>query len=247
MPVKKNLLLYIIVWIILLGLFNVIAFVIPAFPEQDKFTPSFWIGYSLITCVLIGHLVCTYRALKSSNATELFYKLFYNTYIPLTAISFVTLSISFLTGAAFIIFSPLPYWIGAIACAIVLAANIFLVFKASAITNEIERVDKKVATQTQFIKNTAYEAQKLIGRAQTEEVAVQCRRVYEAIRYSDPMTPKRNVAIESGVASVEYEITAELRAFSDAVALNDPDLAQEVANKLITLVKDRNEKIKLLK
>lgn len=247
MPVKKNLLLYIIVWIILLGLFNVVVFVIPSFPEQDKFTPSFWIGYALITCVLIGHLVCTYRALKSHNATELFYKLFYNTYIPLTTISFVTLSISFLTGAAFIIFSPLPYWIGAVACAIVLAANIYLVFKASAITTEIERVDKKVATQTQFIKNTAYEAERLISRAKSDEVADQCRKVYEAIRYSDPMTPKRNVAIESGIASIEYEITSELRAFADAVALNDPDLSEEIANKLIALVGDRNQKIKLLK
>lgn len=247
MPVKKNLLLYIIVWIILLALFNVIAFVIPAFPEQDKFTPSFWIGYALITCVLIGHLICTYRALKSNNATELFYKLFYNTYIPLTAISFVTLLISFLTGATFIIFSPLPYWVGAIACAVVLAANIYLVLKASAITTEIERVDKKIATQTQFIKNTSYEAERLICRAQSDEVAAQCRRVYEAIRYSDPMTPKRNVAIESGIASIEYEITAELRAFADAIALNDADLSTEIANKLIALVSDRNQKIKLLK
>ena len=247
MPVKKNLLLYIIVWTILFGLFNVVAFASPAFPDQEKYTPSFWIGYGLISCVLIGHLICTYRALKSDNATELFYKLFYNTYIPLTAISFFTLSISFLTGGAFIVFAPLPHWVGAIVCAIVLAANIYLVFKASAITNEIERVDRKVETQTQFIRNTACEAEKLIGRAQTEEVAVQCRRVFEAIRYSDPMTPKRSVAIESGVASIEYEITTELRTFADAVALNDPDLAEEVANKLITLVGDRNRKIKHLK
>ena len=247
MPVKKNLSLYIIVWIILLALFNVIAFVIPAFPEQDKFTASFWIGYSLITCVLIGHLICTYRALKSDNATELFYKLFYNTYIPLTAISYVTLLISFLTGATFIILSPLPYWIGAVACAVVLAANIYLVIKASAITTEIERVDQKIETQTQFIKTTAYEAERLIPRAQCDEVAAQCRKVYEAIRYSDPMTPKRNVAIESGIASIEYEISAELRALADAVAINDPDLCAEIAAKLINLIGDRNQKIKLLK
>ena len=41
---KKNFKFFALGWFVLLGLFNLLAFIIPAWPTLEKFTASFWIG-----------------------------------------------------------------------------------------------------------------------------------------------------------------------------------------------------------
>ena len=136
--------------------------------------------------------------------------------------------------------SPLPYWVGVIVCAIVLVANVLSVIKAAAAIDEIERVDTKVKTQTFFIKSLTVDADTLMASAKSEAVKAECRKVYEAIRYSDPMS-------NDALSSVESQITGKFAALSDVVQANDPAAVAELANEVVVLVGDRNKKCKLLK
>lgn len=135
--------------------------------------------------------------------------------------------------------SPLPYWVGVIACAIVLVATALSVIKATVAVNEVERVDKKVKTQTFFIKSLTVDAETLIARAKSETAKAATKEVYEAIRYSDPMS-------NDALASVEGQISVAFAKFSDAVANESGDIAN-LANEVVILVGDRNKKCKLLK
>ena len=138
------------------------------------------------------------------------------------------------------IVTPLPYWVGVVACTVALALNILSVLKATAAIDEVERIDNKVKTQTSLIKSLIVEADTLMTSAKYEAVKVECRKVYEAIRYSDPMS-------NEALSSVESQITVKFEELSETVKIDDANKAIEIANEIIILIGDRNKKCKLLK
>ena len=225
---------YLVVWAVLLVLFNVIAFVSPGWSGYEKYTASFWIGYVFITLMFIGQLACAHIAFKADNAQKLFYNL------SLITTSYTGLIVSFVVGGLCMLISPLPYWVGVIACAIVLAVNAISVVKAQSAVEEVARVDQKIKVQTFFIKSLTVDADTLMASAKSDTVKANCKKVYEAIRYSDPMS-------NDALASVESAITLKFTAFSDAVKADDAETAKTVADELLILIGDRNKKCKLLK
>lgn len=231
---KKRFNLYIIAWAVLLALFNVIAFVSVGWAGQEKYTSSFWIGYVFITVTFIGQLICSYMAFKADNAKKLFYN------ISLIRTSYIGLIVSFIVGGLCMLISPLPYWVGVIVCAIVLVANVLSVVKATAAIDEIERVDTKVKIQTFFIKSLTVDAETLMAKAKSDSVKAECKKVYEAIRYSDPMS-------NDALSSVESQITVKFAALSEAVERDESDTVTKEANEVVILVGERNKKCRLLK
>jgi hypothetical protein len=231
---KKRFNLYIIVWAALLALFNVIAFVSVGAAEHEKYTSSFWIGYVFISMMFLGQFICSFMAFKADSAQKLFYN------ISLIRTSYGGLVASFIVGGLCMLISPLPYWIGVIVCAIVLASNILSVIKAAAVIGEIESVDNKVKTKTLFIKSLTVDADTLMASAKSDVVKAGCRKVYEAIRYSDPMS-------NDALVSVESQIAIKFAEFSEAVKTDDAEKAAEIANEVVILIGNRNNKCKLLK
>ena len=226
---KKNFKLYLVAWAIVLALFNVISFVVPS----EK-TTSFWIGYIFISLTFIGQLVCSYTVFKANNATKIFYNL------SLVKIGYVGLIASFIVGGLCMLISPLPYWVGVVACAVVLTANILSILKATAAVAEVERIDSKIKAQTSFIKMLTIDADTLMAQAKSDGVKAECRKVYEAIRYSDPMS-------NEALASVESQITVKFADLSDAVKADDFTGVTEIANEVVILIGDRNKKCKEMK
>ena len=231
---KKGFKTYAIAWAILLALFNVIAFVSPGWTGIEKYTSSFWIGYVFITLCFIGNLICANAAFKADSAQKLFYK------IPLITISYAALMVSFVVGGLCMLLPNLPYWVGVIVCAIVLALFAIAIVKASAAAELVECVDEKVKMQTSFIRNMTAEAESLMARAQSPEAKAVCKKVYEALRYSDPMShPELSV--------IEAKITVKMDELSDAVAADDVEKMKRIADALIIIISDRNSQCRILK
>ena len=93
---KKLFKSYLVLWAILLVLFNVIAFVSVGWSGQEKYTASFWIGYIAIMLMFGGQLYCAYLAFKADTAKKLFYNL------SLIRISYTGLIASFIIGGLFL-------------------------------------------------------------------------------------------------------------------------------------------------
>ena len=74
-------------------------------------------------------------------------------------------------------------------------------------------------------------------RTTTDEAKELTKKIYEAIRYSDPMS---NDALASG----ETAITIKFKEFEEAIVTNN--YAGNIANELLILINDRNQKCKLL-
>lgn len=231
---KKRIGLYSVVWVILLALYNALAIISVKMTVQEKYTSTFWVVYAFTTLMFVGQYICTLFAFKADSANKVFYR------ISLIKTSYAGLVCSLIFGGISMIISPRFYWVGVALCVIVLAANIFSVIKATGAIVEVERVDEKVKEQTLFIKSLTVDADTLMTSAKSEAVKAECKKVYEAIRYSDPMS-------SNALASVEAQITIQFHALSEAVESDDADLVVAIAKNLTVLINDRNKKCNLLK
>jgi len=231
---RKGLKPYIAVWAVMLALFNLLAFIPIGQTGSEKYTASFWIGYTLITVMFICQLICAIAAFRADSAKKMFYN------ISLIQASYTGLTASFIVGGLCMIITPLPYWVGVIASAVILAVNAIAVIKAAAVINAVERIDTNVRTQTLFIKSLTIDADSLTLRARSEAVRAECKKVYEAVRYSDPMS-------DNALSSVEAQITVKFALLSSSVDEDDAEKTAVLANELVILIGDRNKKCKLLK
>lgn len=231
---KKSFKYYAIIWAILFALFNAVAFLSPGWTGIEKYTGSFWVGYVFIVIAFVGQLVCANIAFKAENLQKLFYN------IPLISISYGGLVAMLVFGVLAMLISPMPYWIGAIICVIILAFTAISVVKASAAAEAVSDIDKKIKTKTYFIKSLTAEAESLMAEAGTPEIKAQAKRVYEAFRYSDPMS-------NAALVETEEQLEREFNSFADAVRKGDVELAESIASELLIIVDRRNKKCKLLK
>ena len=133
----------------------------------------------------------------------------------------------------------LPSWVGIIVCFIVLAFMLFSLIKAETASDIVSDIDTKVKTQTQFIKFITVDAENLISSATTQENRKYCKNVYEAFRYSDPISNDAFIDVENKISSKFVE-------FSNAVKNND-DRIKTISDELLLLINERNKKCKLLK
>ena len=231
---KKIFKFYLAMWAVLLALFNVIAFVSAGWEGQEKYTASFWVGYVFIMLAFVGQLVCAYLALREDDVKKLFYN------IPLVTISYTGLILSFICGGLCMLISSLPYWVGVILCAAVLAFTAIAVLKASMAAELVSETDEKLKVSTALMKTLTAEAKGLEAKAQTEEIKAACKKAYEALRYSDPMSSEE-------LAEAEGQIAEKLNELKAAVGTADNERVNELTTVLLTLIKERNDKCKLLK
>lgn len=232
---KKGFKQYALAWAILFALFQIVCFATPGkIAGVSKFSLSFWVGYVFISLAFAGQLGCTFMAFRAENIQKLFYN------IPLITISYSGLIAMLVCGSAVMALPVLPYWMGVIACALVLAFTAVAVVKASATADIVGGIDEKVRTQTAFIKMLTADAEILTTRTKSDTMRKECKKVYEVIRYADPMS---HAALEE----IESRIAAQFAAFSDAVKTDDLQVMQSAGEELILLVEERNGKCKALK
>lgn len=232
---NKNFKYYAGIWAILLVIFNVATFVSPnEAAGMAKFGGAFWVGYIFITLAFIGQLGVSYFAFSEKNMQKFFYK------IPLIRISWTGLILTLIFGVLCMTIPNLPDWVGIILCFVVLALNTISLAKANFTADIVSEIDEKVKVQTSFIKTLTVDAESLMSRAKNESIKTECKKVYEAVRYSDPMS-------NSALISIESEITIKFSDFSGAVVSDDLDVVAECAKELVILIGERNKKCKLVK
>ena len=229
---KKVFKSYVAIWAIMYVVFFALSFLGVVF-AQSGFGGAFWAGYIFITLAFIGQLVCGYITFKPQNSDKVFYG------IALFRASYVGLIATAIAGGICMALPFIPDWAGIVICLIIFAFNAIAVVKASLAVEAVEQVDEKIKTQTLFVKMLTADASTLNAKAKTDEAKAACKKVYEAIRYSDPMS-------SDALAGVESQITLKFNEFSAAVADGAENIGT-LADELVVLIADRNNKCKILK
>lgn len=232
---KKTFNFYAVIWAICLLLFNILSFVTPnEIAGVSKFDGSFWIGYVFITISFIGQLICAFITFKADNLKKIFYN------IPLINISYTGLVAMLIVGGMAMAVPKFPVWLGIIICFVVLAISIIAVLTAKVAIDTVSTIDEKVAKNTAFIKSVTLDVQSLMNRANAPMLKEKCKRVYDALRYSDPISNEH-------LNDIENQIKNEFDLLTDAVLSDDLDKTEISVKEILTLISDRNNKAKLLK
>lgn len=226
---------YVVCWAVLAAVFNLIVFIVPnEMVGMNKFGGAFWSGYVFIMLAFVGQLVCAYFAFKAENKQKFFYNL------PLITISYAATIASVIVGTLCMVIPNLPNWVGIIICLVILAFSAVSVVKAKAAADVVSEIDKKIKVKTLFIKSLTVDAESLMARAKTDEINAELKKVYEAVRYSDPMS-------DEALSGIESQITLKFDLLSKAVAEGNAETVKSAAEELVILINDRNKKCKLLK
>ncbi len=232
---KKSIGTYGIIWALCVALFNVIVFVSPSeVGGMNKFGGAFWVGYVFITVAFAGQLLCAIFTFLKSDKRKVFYK------IPLISISYGALVAMLIVGSLVMAIPNLPNWIGIIICSAILVFNAVAIVKATAAAKIVSGIDEKVAKQNLFIKKLAVDAENIVSSASSDELCSLAKKVYEEIRYSDPVS-------NTALAELDSQIERQLAIFANAIYEKDAELARENADLLTQLLENRNQKCKLLK
>lgn len=233
---NKNFKFYALIWTILLAVWCAVVFLVqPVIPRYViNYDTHFWIAFVFIVLTFIGNLVCAYLAFKPEALTSVFLNL------PLITVSWSALIAMLVAGSALMLIPNFPAWLTAIVCIVILACNAVAVIKAGWAAEAVQAVDEKVKTQTSFIRNLTVDTESILSHAKSESVKAECKKVYEAVRYSDPMS-------NAALSGIETKITSMTGEFSSAVGDDDAEKVKVIAEELIAFIGERNKKCKALK
>ena len=225
---KRGFLYYALLWAVSLILFNVLVFIVPVPEGMTRFGGSFWPGYIGILIAFLGQLYCGWEALKEKNADRVFLRW------PLIRISRTALVFTLIFGVGCIIIPDLPAWFGAVICLVILALTIQALLRASAAAEAVETVGGAVRERTDFFRYLTTEAGALSAYAADETAKNACKKVYEALRYSDPVSA-------APLTRVENDISDSFQTFSAAVRAGETDRVPALSEDLLRKIAERNE------
>lgn len=196
-----------------------------------RYDGAFVVG---ILIALVGLAVAIFGTMKAELSTK------EKTFL---GVSFITesyaLSIaSVVLGIVYYLFVPIA-WVGIIFAVALAAFGLVTFMKVKVALDEVEKVGEKVKAQSQYIKMMTVDAQNLMNRAATPEAKEAAKKVYEAVRYSDPMS-------NEALSVIEAKITVKFDEFANEVNSGGRKVT-DLADELVVLVKERNNKRRVLK
>ncbi len=231
---NKNFKFYTVIWAALFALYNVIVFLVrPILPlVSTAYNTGFWIAWGISIAAFICNMVCAYITLHGDNLERTFYR------IPLIHMSYTCLISMLMISGALMLIPSCPAWISAVVCVAVFLLQVISLVKSEWAVETVEATEQKIQERTSFIREITADAEKLISSAQTDEAGASCRKVYEALRYSDPMSSEE-------LAEIETEIKQNFEIFSEKIAAGEE--VSTAADELMELIGDRSRKCKLTK
>ncbi len=206
---------------------------------DTKFTSARYTNYfyTAIIILAVGYafsIASTFIGFKKQqNAEGTFYGVPFvfsglSTFILITILS----GISIFVGV-----SPL---LQAIIAIVIFACALGKLLKKSVARELIVERGEQVKKQTQFIKMLSADAQTLNSTVKSDTAKELTQKVYETIRYSDPMST-------DAFLDIEKSIQEKFDEFESCINKDDVDNAKIVADELISLIKKRNNRCKTLK
>ena len=210
--------IYCVVNSVAVALFAVLSLVFSQFDVQ------FWVCFVATVTLLAIQTVVVVVADKNCDK-----KLF--NILSSRGVGYVSSAISVSVATAFCAVRSLPSWVGALVVAL---------FGILTVVSAFLSKQPAVLSKDSFIRQATVDAEVIMSRAATEQLKALSKNVYEALRYSDPVSDVRLQPIEEKIGKL-------LSQFSIDIDNNDLPAATEHAKTLIRQVEERNIRCKAYK
>ena len=232
---KKSVKYYLICWVVLVALFNVVCFMtLEKIAGVSKFTGSFWVGYAFIKAAFVAHFAFMYKNLSAKDKETKVLG------IPLMILSIIELCIMLIAGLLCMLLAPMPYWVGVIVCSAILVFSIISLVTAKGVGENTSQANINLNRKTDNYRKMVDAADMLLQRAATTEEKALVQKVYDAVRYSDAESSTETAADEAAILD---EIGALTLAFANR---EDFAATEQRVNELLLLIAQRNNKSRKL-
>lgn len=204
-------------------IFNVIAFVIPT-PKLE----SFWIAYVFTIIAFLVQIFIFNKVLKKEQSLKSKFLGF-----PLINIGITFLVIQIIAFFIFMMFPNIQCWITLVVCSLILGISGICLITVEIGRNEITRVENKVKEKVFYIKELQIDVEIMVKKCTDKQCKEELEKLVEAIKYSDPMSSEK-------LQDIENEIKSKINELGQSCSI-------EKINEVQNLIKERNEKCKILK
>ena len=216
---KKGFIKYSLLWLVALGLFNAAAFLIP-----NELDASFWMGYGAITGAFVLQLLSTAWFFKKDLLQKRLGK------IPVPVFCMMGLIALFAVSVVFAVIGMTLIVICAyVVVGVQYVANIVVIVTSG-----------KGGAATGFVADLKKNADALAQKAETEEIKALAKEIADAAATADPFS-------DVALAGVESKILRKFEEFSSAVESSDAENAKDHAKQILSYIKERNAKCRILK
>lgn len=230
---NKNIKRYCIVILILAIVYNVLIFSIP-YPHKSN--SVFWLSWAIGLLFIIIQPVIAFFGLKDS------YSLKSKIYgWPIIRVGYISLFIQLIITCTFLIlgaFIEVPVWILFVLEVLLVSFASIGLIATSMVKETIEKIEENAPITTKFINDLIIDSNMLSQRDTNETIHNKLVLFADEVRYSDP------VSIES-LTEFEDEILRKYLIMKDNVINEKYDDVELEIDELVSLMKERNQRIKI--
>ena len=228
---KKNVARLALTVALLLGVLNLIAFVVP-FAR----TPVFWLSYAFTSAAIVAQLPLSLYAFSAKGGAR---NSLYG--FPIARLATLYLLAQSIIGLLNMAMGAwIPFWVALVIEVVMLVLAVIGCMATTAIRDEIQRQDIALQKDVSVMRELQSRAGALVGQAQGSNAQELLRKLADDFRCSDPVSSAATASLES-----------DLRANMDDLerALNDGDMesVSKLCPKATALLAERNRICKLNK
>ena len=218
-----------LIYVILLGVFNLLVFTI--FKTR---TNVFWLSYVFMTVAFIVQIASMFLSFKTTDVETAFFG------IPFASFSIYYLCVSLVVGAVFMIFQNAGFTLAMVIQVLILAAFLIVAIISLLARDTVQAVGDNVKQNVTNLKSILVDVEMLASSCPDSDLKVALNKLADTVKYSDPMS---TAAIEPVEQRIMRKIS-ELRVSMDNNQIPD---ALQACKDLEMLYVERNKKLALSK
>jgi len=224
MKIQKNLVMSILIYVILLIVYNMLVFLI-----FNDFTNVFWISYCFTMLAFFVQFGALYLSVfKKADVETVFFGM------PLASFSIYYLIAQICVGTIFMIFQRIGTTTPIIIQTLILAIFLVVAIIAIMARDSVQEINDQIKTKVVTHKSKVVGVDMLLESCTDVELKAKLRNLSETIKYSDPMS-------NEAVADVEFRIqqkVSELRIYCEN---GEYEEAKKTCQALEMLYVERNK------
>ena len=222
---KKNINKWWLAIAIIFIAYNVIVWVLPV-PK----TTVFYLSYLFTLIAIISQIYVVKIAFYNEDVSVK--SKFYG--FPIEKIGYVYLSIQLVVGLVFMhLGKVLPEWIVIIVYVVLFAFFVIGTISTNAVREVIEEQDVKLVEDTSKMRYLQLLAERLPSQASDETTKKELRDLFEALKYSDPVSSEATTQIEQKLEDIIITI-------ENSIAEQDPLTILGLCKKATVILEERN-------
>lgn len=232
MNTAKKTLSFLIVFAMILVMFNVVFFAVP-FPK----TGAAWVEYAFSLLAIIGGAGISYYAFSKGGVLK---SKVYG--FPVFRMGYIYAAVQLIYGLAICIagfFAEIPAWIPLVVSVIILGLSAIGVIAADSARDVIEEQEEQVRAATKPMQTFRLDMQYIADSCKDETLKKKLNSLSEKFRYSDPVSCDE-------LKEQEEKLRCEVSELSKLVN-SDTEKAAVLADKIALCLADRNRRCKELK